>query len=190
MANLNLNIPDNVFSELSNISSQLKLTPEQCLLLALNHFLRTDTVENAIEGIARSEDPSALVGFPEFKEEIGIDLQLHPLAMGELEALEPEDQMEVLSQLMERISTTEKETETTLDLILKEQPAGAIKLSGFAFGDVIYQLGQTQTVAIYHIALIEDELEEDDLDDDDELDDFEDDEEYTEEDMEESSTRG
>lgn len=168
MANLNINIPDNLFSELSNIASQLKQTPEQCLLLALNHFIKTDTVENAIEGIARAEDSAALVDFPEFKEEVGIALQLHPLAMDELETLELEDQMEVLGQLIERISGEKEDEESTpLDLDLREQATGQLKLSGFSFGDIIYQIGQN--ITIYHIALLEDDMDED-FDDEDDMD--------------------
>lgn len=162
MTTLQLNVPDDAMTELSIVAEQLKLSPEQCVLLALNHFIQTDAVGNAIEGQSRIGDGEALVDFPELKEEVGIDIQFHPVAMEELETLEEEAQVHVLGELIERISAEEEELTDTLDLVLKDDPDNQIVLSSFSFGDVVYTIGET--VVIYHIAFIEEE----DYDDEDE----------------------
>jgi len=188
MATLNLTIPDDIFAELSIIATQLKQTPEQAVLLALNHLLQTSTVENAIEGIARIEDGETLVDFPELQDELGIEIKFHPDAMDELESVEEEDQIEILEQLITRISSEEEdEIENTLDLVLKEEEENQVVLSGFDFGDIIYQLGQN--MIIYHIALNEaekgeDEDEDEEDEDEDDLDDEEVDDEEAETDNE------
>lgn len=184
MANLNLTIADDVYSELTDVAEQLKISPEQCAQLALHHFLQTDTIENSIEGIARMDDGEELVDFPELKEELGIEIKFHPAAMDELESVTEEDQIEILEQLVTRISAQEEDLEATLDIVIKEEGENQIVLSGFDFGDIVYQLGQN--IIIYHIALIE---EEDEDDEDDELDDdFEEDEEAALDESEEHKT--
>ena len=75
MATLNIQLTDDFHSELSNIAEQLKISPEQCVQLALHHFFQTDTVENAIEGSMRMTDGQTLVDFPELKEELGIEIK-------------------------------------------------------------------------------------------------------------------
>lgn len=162
MTTLQLNVPDDAMAELAIVAEQLKLSPEQCVLLALNHFIQTDTVGNAIEGQSRIGDGEALVDFPELKEEVGIDIQFHPTAMEELETLEEEAQVHVLGELIERISAEEEELTETLDLVLKDDPENQVVISGFSFGDVVYTIGEN--VVIYHIAFIE----EDEYDDEDE----------------------
>ena len=172
MANLTLNLPDDVYAELSNIAAQLKISPEQCSQLALQHFLQTDSIENAIEGVSRVDDGEELVDFPELKEELGIEIRFHPDAMEELESVSEEDQIEILEQLISRISDQEEDLEATLDIIISEQGENQIVLSGFNFGDIVYQLGKN--IIIYHIALIEEEDEGDEEDEDEIDEDFED----------------
>jgi hypothetical protein len=176
MTTLQLNVPEDAMTELSIVAEQLKLSPEQCVLLALNHFIQTDTVGNAIEGQSRIGDGESLVDFPELKEEVGIDIQFHPIAMEELETLEEEAQVHVLGELIERISAEEEELTDTLDIVLKDDPENQIVLSSFSFGDVVYTIGET--VVIYHIAFAEDEEYED-----------EDEDEETEVESEEEATR-
>jgi len=160
---LQINVPDDAMAELSEVAEQLQLSPEQCVLLALNHFIQTDTVGNAIEGQSRMGDGEALVDFPELKEEVGIDIQFHPIAMEELETLDEEAQVHVLGELIERISAEEEELTDTIDLVLKDDPVNQVVLSSFSFGDVVYTIGES--VAIYHIAFVEeDEYEDEDED--------------------------
>lgn len=163
MTMLQINVPDDAMTELSIVAEQLKMSPEQCVLLALNHFIQTDTAGNAIEGQSRIGDGEALVDFPELKEEVGIDIQFHPIAMEELETLEEEAQVHVLGELIERISAEEEELTDTLDLVLKDDPENQIVLSSFSFGDVVYTIGET--VVIYHIAFTEEEEFEDEEED-------------------------
>lgn len=182
MATLNIQLTDDFNSELTNIAEQLKVSPEQCVQLALHHFFQTDTVENAIEAIARIDDGQALVDFPELKEELGIEIKFHPDAMDELESVAEEDQIDILERLINRISANEDELEATLDIVIKEQGENQLVLSGFSFGDIVYELGEN--VVIYHIALIEEEEDEEESDDDED----EEDEEGPEDEDEEEET--
>jgi hypothetical protein len=159
MANLNITLPEDFHAEIIDVAKQLKQTPEQCVLLALSHFFQTATVDNAIEGMDRTEDGQTLADFPVLTEELGIEIKFHPLALKELESLEEDDQIEVLEELITRISTPEEELEDTLDLVIKDSEETQVVLSGFEFGEILYKIGQN--VIIYHIALIEDDLDED-----------------------------
>ncbi|MBS0287298.1 MAG: hypothetical protein JSR17_08385 [Proteobacteria bacterium] len=185
MATLNIQLTDDFNSELTNIAEQLKVSPEQCVQLALHHFFQTDTVENAIEAIARIDDGQALVDFPELKEELGIDIKFHPDAMDELESVSEEDQIDILERLINRISANEDELEATLDIVLKEQGENQLVLSGFSFGDIVYELGEN--VVIYHIALIEDSEEDEDEGDDEEEDEDDDEADLEDEDEDEEA---
>lgn len=163
-----INVPDDLYADISDVAEQLKLSPSDCMQLAIQHFLLTDTVDNAIEGIARINSGEALVNFPELKEELGIEIQFHPAAMEELESVEEEDQITILEQIINRITQEEdNEEDTGVDLILSETADTQMVISGFSFGDVVYSQGET--IVIYHIALIEEEeLEEEEEEDEDE----------------------
>lgn len=174
-----VSIPDELYSDLETVAEQLKQNPSECLQLALHHFLLTDTVDNAIEGITRMNDGQDLVDFPELKEELGLEIRFHPQAMAELESLEEDDQLDILEQIITRISQqADEEEEAAIDLILKQNTDSQVVLSGFSFGDIVYQQGNN--VIIYHIALIEEDSDEDEEDDEDydedeeELEDYED----------------
>jgi hypothetical protein len=177
MPKITVNVPDELFEVLSEIASSLKESPENCLMLALNHLMQTDTLDNAIEGVSRMDDGQALVDFPALKEELDIDIQFHHQAMEELEALEEEDQIEVLGQFVERISEEEAELLPELDLAIKETPDGQVILSSFDFGEIVYQSGES--TIIYHLAM--EELEDEDDDEEDEEEDFEDEEDSEDE---------
>ncbi len=181
MATLNIELTDDFNSELSHIAQQLKISPEQCAQLALHHFFQTDTVENAIEGALRMEDGQTLVDFPELKEELGIEIKFHPHAMEELESVSEEDQIDILERLINRISANEEELEATLDIVIKENGENQLVLSGFGFGDIVYELGEN--VVIYHIALIEEDEADEDDEDEDEDDEDEDEEEEEDEEL-------
>lgn len=165
MATLTIDIPDDVFTELSNIADQLKITAEECVQLSLNHLLQTHTLDSALEGSARIDDGEELVDFPELKEELGLDIKFHPMAMEELEALTEEEQVSILEELISRITSEDVELEDTLDLVLKDQDEKQTILSEFDFGDVVYQIGST--IVIYHIAILN-EIEEEDGEDEEE----------------------
>lgn len=157
MPTISLNVPDEIFTEVVEISQQLKQTPEELFMLALHHLTRTDTIDNTIEGITRMEDGETLMGFPELKEELGMEVQFHPMAMEELESLEEEDQIEVLGSLIDRLMG-EDDPDVSLDLPICETPAGTLITSGFIFGDITYIKGPS--LIVYHIALAEEEGEE------------------------------
>lgn len=184
MATMNIEVPDEIFSEINNIAEQLKMSATECIQLALNHFLQTHTLESAVEGIARIDNGETLVDFPELKEELGLEITFHPMAMEELEALTEDEQVIILEELINRITDEEgEEADDALDLVLKDMGEDQIVLSEFSFGDVVYKIGQT--VAIYHIAILGDmdEEDEDDLDEDEDDEDDEDVHEIKKEDL-------
>lgn len=181
MATININIPEEILSDLSDVAAQLKLNAEQCMKLALSHFLQSDALTNAMEGVSRTEDDQILMDFPELQQELNMNIKFHPQAMEELESLPPEAQINVLEQLLIRITSEEEMLEETLDLVLDEDETSQLLLSEFNFGDVIYQTSPA-TIKIYHIALLENE-EENELDDLDEEDFEEDEEEFNEEEI-------
>jgi hypothetical protein len=160
MATLTVNIPDEIYAELQTVAEQLQQTPEQCLQLGLCYFLQTPTLDSALEGIARINTEVEYIDFPELKEAYGIDIKFHPMAIEELEVLDEEEQTNVLEELIDRISEDNPEAEEMMDLVLKEEPDHQIVLSEFAFGDLVYKIGQSITV--YHIALAEEMFEEED----------------------------
>lgn len=157
MPTLNLTLPDDLYTDVKEMSQQLKQTPEEFMLLALQHLTRTDTIDNTIEGITRMEDGETLLAFPELKEEMGMEVQFHPMAMEELESLEEEDQIEVLGALIDRI-LGEDDPELSLDLPICNTPHGTLTTSGFPFGDIIYIKGAS--LIVYHLALAEEEGDE------------------------------
>jgi predicted transcriptional regulator len=154
MPTISITVPDEIYEEFSSLAEQLKQSPQECAMLALNHFMQTDTIENAIEGVARMQDTTEeLIPFPELKEELGLDVKFHPMAMDELEGLEEEDQIEVLESLIHRMANEEELDDDAIDLLLKETPEGQVKISVFPFGDITYLVGPT--IVVYHIALAE-----------------------------------
>ena len=165
MATLNITIPDEIFAELTDIAEQLKQTPEQCLHLAMCHFLQTRALDTVLEGMARSHhESSEHIDFPELKETYGIDIKFHPMAIEELESLTEEEQMGILEEIIERISEDDPEAEATIDLVIQEQGETQIVLSEFDFGDVVYQI--SSGITVYHIALNEELLEDEELEED------------------------
>ena len=164
MPTISISIPDDVYEEFSNVAEKLTQSPQECAMLALNHFLQTDTTENAIEGITRMQQNAELIPFPELKEETGLDIKFHPAAMDELEDLDEDDQIEILESLIDRMSAKEEENieDDAFDLMLKELPEGKLMISIFPFGDITYLSGPT--IQVFHISLAEDasEYEEDD----------------------------
>lgn len=157
MTMITIDISDELHQELLDVAGQLKINANETIQLALGYFLQAQSLTSVLEGTSRMSDGQALVDFPELKEEIGMDIKFHSKAMEELEALTEEEQVDVLEELITRITTPDEELEETLDLVIKEEQGTQIVLSEFYFGDVIYKIGQT--VEIYHLALLEDEDE-------------------------------
>lgn len=153
MASINVEIPDELLEDLEDISEQLKTSTSETVMLGLSFIMQTNTLENAIEGIARIDDDTdeEIISFPEIKEEIDLDINFQAAAMEELEALDEEDQIELIGHLIERLSMDEEVEDNNVDLILREEDDASVILSCFEFGDIIYRLGED--VTIYHIAM-------------------------------------
>lgn len=166
MANLTINIPDELLEDLQDISEQLKTSPSETVLLALSYIMQQNTLENAIEGIARIDDDAEdeIISFPELKDEFDLDINFQATAMQELEALDEEEQIDLIAQLIERLSIDEDEIEEddNVDLVLRDDDDASIILSCFDFGDIVYRLSN-EDVTVYHIAINE-MLEDEDFD--------------------------
>lgn len=173
MATLTIEIPDDLYDELKETATELKSNPSDALILAYNHFMQTEVVDNAVEGMERSAiSDENLISFPELKEELDIDINFHPLAMEELESLDEEDQIELIGQLIERLSQGDEDLADDVDLVLNETEAATVLLSSFDFGDIVYRVND-EFITIYHIALSDAFDEELDLDDEELDDEFE-----------------
>lgn len=166
MASITLQLPDEFYAELNDTANQLKSTPEQCLELALAHFMQSHALMSAIEAIARMEDNEPLVDFPELKEELELDIKFHPMAMDELESLTEEEQVTVLEDLINRISGENEEMDDSLDLVIKDTPDYQVILSEFSFGQVVYKI--SDVITIYFVGIIEDEDDETEEEEEDE----------------------
>lgn len=165
MASITLQLPDEFYAELTDAANQLKSTPEQCLELALAHFMQSHALMSAIEALERMEDKEPLVDFPELKEELELDIKFHPMAMEELESLTEEEQVSVLEDLINRISgESDEELEDSMDLVIKDTPDYQVILSEFSFGQVVYKI--SDVITIYFVGILEDE--EDEIEDEDE----------------------
>jgi len=158
MSLLNISLSEELSLELNDVATQLQRTPEECMQLALQYFLQTPSLDNIIEGTSRAKETSPLLDFPQLKEEVGVEVQFHPMAMNELEALTEEEQITILDAIMTCISDDEEALEESLELVLEEKGDSQLVLSQFGFGEIIYEMGET--IKIYHIALFEDENEE------------------------------
>jgi hypothetical protein len=161
MAKLTIEIPDELLKELEDITGQLKISTSETVMLALSFIMQQDTLDNAIEGIARVDDKdnNDLVSFPEIKEELDIDINFHASAMEELDELNEEEQIELIGHLIERLSQDDEDLDEDVDLVLREDKDASIILSCFDFGDIIYKL--SEEITIYHISMLEPEDDED-----------------------------
>tara|TARA_R110002110_G_scaffold404606_1_gene623172 strand:+ start:213051 stop:213581 length:531 start_codon:yes stop_codon:yes gene_type:complete len=161
MAKLTIEIPDELLEELEDITEQLKISTSETVMLALSFIMQQDTLDNAIEGIARvdDQDENEVISFPEIKEELDIDINFHARAMEELDALDEEEQIELIGHLIERLSQDDEELDEDVDLVLREDDDASIILSCFDFGDIIYKL--SEDITVYHIAMLEPEEDED-----------------------------
>lgn len=158
MARVTLELPDEFYAELQDAASQMKMTPENCVELALTHFMQSHALMSAIEALSRIDDGETLVDFPELKEELELDIKFHPMAMEELDSLTEEEQVDVLEDLINRISGDEEELLETMDLVIREDGTNQIILSEFSFGQVVYQIGDV--ITIYYVGILEDASED------------------------------
>lgn len=174
MPTITIDLPNELYDELQETATDLNLEANELLMLSFNHFVQTDTIENVIEGLSRHDTPDEnLISFSELKEELDLDINFHPLAIDELEALEEEDQIELIGQLIERISQEDEIDD--IDLILKENKNDSLLLSSFDFGDIIYRITD-DLITVYHIAL--NEAFDEDFDEDEDFEDFEEEDEF------------
>lgn len=183
MPKVTIEIPDELFDELKDTADALNTDVSGALNLAYQHFSQTEAVDNAVEGIERSATPDEnLISFAELKDDLDIDINFHPLAMEELEALDTADQIELIGQLIERLSQEDDSMEG-IDLVLKDSDTSSLLLSSFEFGDLIYRITD-EVITIYHIALAEDFDEDFDEEADEEFDEYEEIDELDEDEFE------
>jgi hypothetical protein len=168
MTNITLQLSEELYAELSETATHLRSTPQECLELALTHFVQSHALISSAEALSRLEDNEPLADFPELKEELELDIKFHPLAMEELESLTEEEQVSVLEDLVNRISGENDDLNELMDLVIKETPDYQIVLSEFSFGQVVYKIGES--IVVYYVGILEDlsdeldEMEEEEKD--------------------------
>lgn len=162
MTSITLQLSEELHAELSETAAHLKCTPQECLELALTHFVQSPALISSAEALARLEDNKPLADFPELKEELELDIKFHPLAMEELESLTEEEQVSVLEDLVNRISGENDEFNDHMDLVIKETEDYQIVLSEFSFGQVVYKIGEA--IVVYYVGILEEIDEFDEID--------------------------
>lgn len=173
MTNLTIELPDEVYSDLNEVSKRLNQTPEETTQMALSLLMQFDSLDYALIAMQRMNDDQETTPLPALQEEAELSLEFHPAALEELQSLEEDDQVEVLTSFIERIVAEEDELEDTLDLVINENEKEQVVLSSFDFGDIVYKIGDK--VVIYMIGFPEladfdeDYAEEFDIDEDEEL---------------------
>lgn len=170
MTSITIELPNDIYEDLSEVSKRLNQTPEETTQMALSLLMQFDSLDYALVATARINDDMETVPLPALAEESDLALEFHPAALEELQALEEDDQVEVLSSFIERIVAEEEELEDTLDLVITESETDQVVLSSFDFGDIIYRIGDK--VVVYMIGLPPEEAFEDfeefDLEEEDE----------------------
>lgn len=154
MTSLTIELPNDIFEDLSEVAKRLNQSPEETTQMALSLLMQFDSLDYALIATARINDGSETVPLPALAEEADLALEFHPAALEELQALEEDDQVEVLSSFIERIVAEEEDLENTLDLVITESENDQVVLSSFDFGDIVYRIGDK--VIVYMIGLPED----------------------------------
>lgn len=168
MANITLQLSEELYAELSETAAHLKCTPQECLELALTYFVQSPALISSTEALTRLEDNEPLADFPELKEELELDIKFHPMAMEELESLTEEEQVSVLEDLVNRISGENDDLNDLMDLVIKETPDYQIVLSEFSFGQVVYKIGDA--IVVYYVGILEDISDElDEMEEEEEI---------------------
>ncbi len=168
MTSLNVDLPDEVYEDLSEVAKRLNQSPEETTQMALSLLMQFDALDYALIGSARMADGEETVPLPALGQDSDLMLEFHPQALEELQSLEEDDQVEVLTEFIERIVADEEELEDTLDLVINEDEDTQVVLSSFDFGDIVYKIADH--VTIYMIGLPElEEFSEYEMDEDEEL---------------------
>ncbi len=168
MTSLTIELPDDVYEDLGEVAKRLNQTSEETTQMALSLLMQFDSLDFALVATARINDELETIPLPALADEADLALEFHPAALEELQALEEDDQVEVLSAFIERIVAEEEELDDTLDLVITENETDQVVLSSFDFGDIVYKIGEK--VVVYLIGLPqEDEFEEFDIEEEEEL---------------------
>jgi|GEM_PF-3193001 hypothetical protein len=159
MASISLDLNEEMNTNLSDLSKQLNQSPAECVEMALNLLMQYEGLEHALQGVGRVGDGQSPIELPAAGEnEAELKIAFHNAALEELQQLDEEDQIEVLSALTDRVYG-ETEEDLGIDLIINENNQQQTILSSFDFGHVVYTLSE-KGLTLYLIGLAP-ELEED-----------------------------
>lgn len=168
MTTLNVELPDEIFEDITEVAKELDQTPEEFMQMALSLLMQSDSLANAMVAMERVKDKQMPVTLPTMdSEEPELSIELHPDALAELQMLDEEDQIDVLGDLMERVlnETQEEDDESFsegLDLVINETEDSQLILSSFDYGDIVYKLSDKIVVYLLNLPdLIPDEEDED-----------------------------
>lgn len=165
MSTVNVTLPDEILADVSEVAKKLKQTPEEFMQMALSLLMQSDSLDNAMMAMERLNDGQNTVRLPAFDDEDPeLSIELHPEALAELNMLDEEDQIDVLSDLIERVVSEDEpdfDLENTLDLVINESEESQLVLSSFEYGDIVYKI--SDKIVIYLINLPDLMPEEDDM---------------------------
>ncbi len=156
MTTLNVELPDEILEDITEIAKELDQSPEEFMQMALSLLMQSDSLSNAMVAMERVKDKNESVALPSLdgSDDSELIIELHPEALAELHLLAEEDQVDVLSDLIERVlSETEEEEMFTegLDLVINETEDSQLILSSFDYGDIVYKL--SDKIVIYLLNL-------------------------------------
>lgn len=170
MTSFTITLPDEIHADLAEVAKRLNQTPEETTQMALSLLMQFDSLDYALIAMQRINDGETIVPLPALADESELALEFHPLALEELQSLDEDDQIELLTELIERIVAEEEELEDTLDLVINESETEQVVMSSFEFGDVVYKISEKVVVYLIGIPELEEfdglemDMDEEDLD--------------------------
>lgn len=144
MTILNVELPNEIHEDVVEIAKQLNQTPTELMQMALSLLMQSDALNNAIEAMERSKDGKETIALPlaEAQQETDIAIGFHPEALVEFNSLSEEDQLDVLSELIEHIGSVDDENnfDETITLVINETDNSQTLLSSLDYGDIVYKV--------------------------------------------------
>jgi hypothetical protein len=145
-SSISINLPADVLEAIQKVSTQMRLTSEEFVQMALSFFMQQNVAELAIIAIERMEDGAKPFDYSDIQESYELGFSIHPDAKEELEQLDAEQQAALLESLFMKI--TEQHSDEGLDLVLQDFDDFQLIYSRLAEIDIIYTLSE-KGVTVY-----------------------------------------
>lgn len=161
MSSISIKLPSDVLEAIEKVSTQMRLSSEEFVQMALSFFMQQNVAELAIIALERMEDDAMLFDYSDMQQSYELGFSIHPDAKEELEQLDASQQASLLESLFMKI--TEQHGDEGLDLVLQDFDDFQLIYSRLAEIDIIYTLSEKGvTVYLLH-PFIELETYEDEM---------------------------